>query len=79
VVDRQTRGNNVLDLIFTSEDDLLSSVSIGECLGTSNHRIVKCRLGVQTNPEELNVRRKLNFRAANFIRFKGTSAICQVL
>jgi hypothetical protein len=70
VVEEPTRGNNILDLIFTSEEDLISNVTVGECLGTSDHCIVKCKLGVQTTPEQPNVRRKLNFRAANFDRFR---------
>jgi hypothetical protein len=39
-------------------------------LGTSDHCIVKCKLGVQTIPEQANVRRKLNFSAGKFDRFQ---------
>jgi endonuclease/exonuclease/phosphatase family metal-dependent hydrolase len=46
VVDEPTRGNNSLDLIFTSEDDLISIVIVGEYFGTSDHCVVKCKLGV---------------------------------
>jgi hypothetical protein len=70
VVDEPTWSNNILDLIFTSKEDLISNVTVGECLSSSDHCIVKCKLGVQTTPEQPNVRRKLNFRAANFDRFQ---------
>lgn len=69
--DRQAdTGNNILDLILTSEDDLRSSVSVGESLGISDYRVVKYWLGVQTTPKKLNVRRKINFHAVNFGGFQ---------
>ena len=39
-----TRGANVLDLIFCSEEDLVSNVVVGECLAGSDHHMVWCML-----------------------------------
>ncbi len=69
VVGEPTRGNNILDLVFATEDDLISDVSVGECLGTSDHSVVRCKIGVLTNAEVVNVRRKLDLRSANFRQF----------
>ena len=40
-VGEATRGNNVLDLVFSSEDDLISNLAIGEKLGKSDHNMIK--------------------------------------
>ena len=40
-----TRGANVLDLIFCSEEDLVSDVVVGECLAGSDHHMVWCTVG----------------------------------
>ena len=32
-VDKPTRGNNTLDLVFSSEDNMISKLSVGEKLG----------------------------------------------
>ena len=64
-VDKPTRGNNILDLIFSSEDDLISGVSVGEKLGKSDHNIV--RFEIETNfAISKNTYSRLDFRRANF-------------
>lgn len=69
-VEEPTRGDRTLDLIFATEVELIGDVSVGECLGNSDHNVVRCRLVLPTNREAGCVRRKLNFRRANFNRFK---------
>ena len=39
-VDKPTRGNNTLDLVFPSEDNMISKLSVGEKLGKSDHNII---------------------------------------
>ena len=38
-VEEPTRGNNILDLVFSSEDNLISNLEVGEKLGKSDHSI----------------------------------------
>ena len=40
-VDKPTRGNNTLDLVFSSEDNMISKLSVGEKLGKSDHNMIK--------------------------------------
>ena len=46
-----TRGANVLDLIFCSEEDLVSDVVVGECLAGSDHHKDWCTVGSNVGPE----------------------------
>ena len=40
-VDEPTRGKNILDLVFTSEKNMIENLSVGEHFGTSDHRIIR--------------------------------------
>ena len=40
-VDKPTRGNNILDLVFSTEDNMISNLSVGEKLGKSDHNIIR--------------------------------------
>ena len=64
-----TRGNSTLDLIFTTDVDLVSEVSVGECLGTSDHQAVSFTVAVRVEKEQISHRRMLNLRRADFERF----------
>ena len=68
-VDKPTRGNNILDLVFSTEDNLVTDLTVGEKLGESDHNIVRLRVNIPYSKEE-NVRTRLNFRRANFSEFR---------
>ena len=38
---KPTRGKNILDLVFTSEENMIENLSIGEHFGTSDHQIIR--------------------------------------
>ena len=61
-----TRGENILDLVLTSEDDIISSVEVGEELGGSDHRLIRfaVRIPVEEGPSRSGYR--LDLRRANF-------------
>jgi len=40
-VEEPTRGKNILDLVFTSEENMIENLSVGEHFGTSDHQIVR--------------------------------------
>ena len=40
-IDKPTRGNNTLDLVFSSEDNMISKLSVGEKLGKSDHNMIR--------------------------------------
>ena len=68
-VQEPTRGANVLDLIFWSEDDLVSDVVVGECLAGSDHHMVWCTVGSNAGPEVVRPRDRLNMRRADYDGF----------
>ena len=41
-----TRGNNILDIVLSSELDLISNVQIGSTFSTSDHNYVTCNLNL---------------------------------
>ena len=64
-----TRGANVLDLIFCSEEDLVSDVVVGECLAGSEHHMVWCMVGSNAGPEIVRPRDWLNLKRADYDSF----------
>ena len=68
-VDEPTRGNNILDLVFTSEDNLISKLKVGEKLGKSDHSIVRFNIDISFTKIEKTFAR-LNFRKADLSRLR---------
>ena len=44
LIKEPTRGGNTLDLLLTSDKDLIDNLTVGECFGTSDHQIVRWEL-----------------------------------
>ena len=68
-VNEPTRGQNILDLVFTTEDNLISDLSVGEKLGNSDHKIVRLNVNVP-HDSSLKYQRKLDFRRADYTNFR---------
>ena len=68
-VDKPTRGNNVLDLVLSTEDNIISELMVGEKLGNSDHNIVRFNADIP-HTKEFKTLRKLDFRRPNFIRLR---------
>jgi hypothetical protein len=67
-----TRGKNILDLILTSEENMVDNVMVGEPFGSSDHQIIRwdfvaCREG---NKEEVKI---YNFLKADYEQMRGSS------
>ena len=69
-----TRGNNILDLVLTSEDDIISKIDVNEELGGSDHRLIRfeVRVPVQEGPTLSGSR--FDFRRANFAGLRAEIA-----
>ena len=65
-VKEPTRGNNILDLVLTTEDNIVRNLKVGEELGGSDHRLIRFNLMVPEVEERRNEARKLDYRRANF-------------
>ena len=69
IVQTPTRGNNILDLIFTNDNDIIHSCEVGEPLGNSDHNIVRTELSLQIITKE-NMLLVPNYRKANFANIR---------
>lgn len=49
VVDKPTRDNNILDLVFTNDRSSISSVDVCETFPGSDHRVVSCTLAFESS------------------------------
>ena len=67
-VNKPTRENNILD-VFTTEDNLIGDLSVGEKLGISDHKIVRLNVNILHN-KSLKFQSKLDFRQANYTKFR---------
>ena len=69
LVSSATRGQNILDLVFTTECSIIYELSVIEGFSTSDHNCVEFRaLGQSKNSNKVTVK---NFRAANYLAING--------
>ena len=68
-VEEPTRGNNTLDLVFSSEDNIISNLIVGEKLGKGDHNMVKFEIKVNFS-ERKSTFIKPDFRKANFEKLR---------
>ena len=54
-VDHPTRGNAILDLLFTSDEAMVRNLDIGESFGGSDHNILRCDLVVTDKIEQMDM------------------------
>ncbi len=68
-VQKPTRGNNILDLVFTNDCVLVDTCEVGEPLSNSDHNIVRIKLNLQISTRE-NVLPVPNYKKAIFSNIK---------
>ena len=61
-----TRGKNILDLVFTSEEHMIEELNVGEPFGTSDHQIIRCKLIVSKSNEILDSKPVLSYFKADY-------------
>ena len=69
-VDEPTRGKNVLDLVFSSDDDIISNLKVGERLGKGDHNMIQFEIKTNFSNKKKSFK-KPNFRNANFERLQN--------
>ena len=69
MVQEPTRGENVLDLIFSTEEDLISEVEVGEALAGSYHNTVQCMVGLPSDQEVNRTHERWNLRRVEYNNF----------
>ncbi len=60
-----TRGNNILDLVFTTDIHLITACEVGEPFASSDHNIIRYVLYIETKARE-NTLLIPNYRKPNF-------------
>jgi hypothetical protein len=68
-VKEATRNENILDLVLSTDDNLVADLSVGESLVNSDHNIIRFRLNMKTEIQS-NEMRIPNFYKANFNLFR---------
>ena len=69
-VKEPTRGENILDLVLTTEDDIVSDLRVGEELGSSDHKMIRFVLKVPDAAAGVDRPVKLDFQRADFSGFR---------
>ena len=70
LVEDPTRGNNILDLVFVSDRNLIDNLAVGENIGESDHNIIRFDLITNSKKKE-NSTLMPNFNLANFDQIRS--------
>lgn len=70
LVDKPTRGNNILDLILTNDDTMVQNVNVGEPFGTSDHNIIRFELIISCADNKINFP-KYNYFHADYDKIRN--------
>ncbi len=70
VVTEPTRGENILDLVLTNNENMISEVDVGSQLGCRDHRVIRFNLEWEVNRES-NLTLVPDFRRANYEGLRG--------
>ena len=65
-VHENTNDKNVLDLVFSTDEDIIEDLIVGEKFNTSDHRIIRFNVLVEIESKMESHRKKLNFFKANY-------------
>ena len=69
IVNTPTREKNILDLILTTDNDMIHNCEVGEKLGTSDHHIIRFSINTTYETQE-NFIEVPDYRKANFDNFR---------
>ena len=63
-VDQPTKGINILDLVFSTEENMVEELEVGESFGSSDHQIIRFKLIIaKINSASNNTKRHDYFKA----------------
>ena len=65
-----TRGTHILDLVFTTNEELVKNLNVGEELGNSDHRAITFNINFINNVSKESKQKVLDYKKANFINSK---------
>ncbi len=65
IISQLTRENNILDIVFVTEPDLIREGKVGEVLSGCDHHLIRFSIGTELELIE-NVSKIPDYRKANF-------------
>ena len=65
-----TRGGNILDLVLTTDDNLVRNVKVGDEFSSSDHRIITFQLVLNNSKAIESLEKIPDFKKANFPKLK---------
>ena len=69
-VEHPTRGDNILDIILTTDESLVSNVNVGTEFSTSDHRVITFNIQVSKTKERESKEKVLDYRRADFRKLR---------
>lgn len=73
-VHNPTRGNHVLDLIFSTNDCLVHNVNVGPIFSTSDHKIVSFDINIEVFRENTSEEKVFLYNKGNYEKLRQTLA-----
>ncbi len=70
LVNKPTRGENILDLILATDDNLVNNVEVGDEFSTSDHRIISFNLKFNRDLGQESHEKIPDYKKANFAKLK---------
>ena len=70
-VNKPTREDNILDLIFSTTENLVNEVNVGPVFSTSDHRIITFKMKIEASKVSVSKEKVPDFRRANFSRLRS--------
>ena len=67
-VNEETRGRNILDLVLSSEENMVVGLEVGEPFGTSDHRVIRWTLAVGKDMDRK--KKVLNYFGADYDKIR---------
>ena len=70
-VNNPTRVNNILDLVFSTTENLISEVNVGPVFSSSDHRIVTFNVSINDDKSKDSKEKVPDYQRANFNRLRS--------
>ncbi|MBW6351706.1 hypothetical protein, partial [Pseudomonas aeruginosa] len=66
-----TRGNNVLDIVLATKEELIENLNVGDEFSNSDHRTITFSLKFTSNGPDSSIEKVPNFKQATFLKLRA--------
>ena len=66
-----TREENILDLVVSTEENMIQDVQVGERFGSSDHQIIRFTIASEHEIEEIKHKKRFNYYRADFDKVRN--------